>query len=132
MHVDVDHSLLTMSLRYSIFLVVLILRRPPRSTRIDTLFPYTTLFRSRHRPGDASSKYRRETTVPCLCCPRSDPLPGRLPNSRAPKSGRLRHPVGHTPPCIPLCPCLQEYRTTLLLPRHWDFHPGQKNPIRQT
>src|SRR3546814_5469425 len=24
------------------------LRRPPRSTRIDTLFPYTTLFRSAH------------------------------------------------------------------------------------
>src|SRR3546814_17839066 len=26
----------------------LMLRRPPRSTRTDTLFPYTTLFRSRH------------------------------------------------------------------------------------
>src|SRR3546814_13267277 len=24
-------------------------RRPPRSTRTDTLLPYTTLFRSRHR-----------------------------------------------------------------------------------
>src|SRR3546814_5817767 len=33
------------------------LRRPPRSTRTDTLFPYTTLFRSRaallDRPGSA-------------------------------------------------------------------------------
>src|SRR3546814_11691560 len=27
----------------------LMLRRPPRSTRTDTLFPYTTLFRSPHR-----------------------------------------------------------------------------------
>src|SRR3546814_5551512 len=28
------------------------IRRPPRSTRTDTLFPYTTLFRSQlHRPG---------------------------------------------------------------------------------
>src|SRR3546814_15677730 len=27
--------------------VVLMLRRPPRSTRTDTLLPYTTLFRSR-------------------------------------------------------------------------------------
>src|SRR3546814_6239270 len=27
------------------------LRRPPRSTRIDTLFPYTTLFRSWSGPG---------------------------------------------------------------------------------
>src|SRR3546814_6594899 len=25
------------------------IRRPPRSTRTDTLFPYTTLFRSGHR-----------------------------------------------------------------------------------
>src|SRR3546814_10491177 len=25
------------------------IRRPPRSTRTDTLFPYTTLFRSYHR-----------------------------------------------------------------------------------
>src|SRR3546814_13887772 len=28
------------------------IRRPPRSTRTDTLFPYTTLFRSRERLGD--------------------------------------------------------------------------------
>src|SRR3546814_17038848 len=27
------------------------LRRPPRSTRTDPLFPYTTLFRSVRRPG---------------------------------------------------------------------------------
>src|SRR3546814_11204174 len=27
----------------------LMIRRPPRSTRTDTLFPYTTLFRSYHR-----------------------------------------------------------------------------------
>src|SRR3546814_10037916 len=30
----------------SSFFVVLMRRRPPRSTRTDTLFPYTTLFRS--------------------------------------------------------------------------------------
>src|SRR3546814_20525916 len=36
-----------------IFFFCLIIRRPPRSTRTDTLFPYTTLFRSalaRNRP----------------------------------------------------------------------------------
>src|SRR3546814_20159762 len=27
------------------------IRRPPRSTRTDTLFPYTTLFRSHRRTG---------------------------------------------------------------------------------
>src|SRR3546814_8487013 len=29
----------------------LMIRRPPRSTRTDTLFPYTTLFRSRRSRG---------------------------------------------------------------------------------
>src|SRR3546814_14351253 len=31
---------------YLVFLCFLMIRRPPRSTRTDTLFPYTTLFRS--------------------------------------------------------------------------------------
>src|SRR3546814_15277295 len=31
---------------YMIYLFFLMIRRPPRSTRTDTLFPYTTLFRS--------------------------------------------------------------------------------------
>src|SRR3546814_2257445 len=30
------------------FLFILMIRRPPRSTRTDTLCPYTTLFRSEH------------------------------------------------------------------------------------
>src|SRR3546814_17847998 len=32
--------------RFSCLFFFLIIRRPPRSTRTDTLFPYTTLFRS--------------------------------------------------------------------------------------
>src|SRR3546814_18418259 len=32
------------------FFFFLMLRRPPRSTRTDTLFPYTTLFRSPEQP----------------------------------------------------------------------------------
>src|SRR3546814_8431282 len=36
------------------------MRRPARSTRTDTLFPYTTLFRSRrHRPHDPAAPDRR-------------------------------------------------------------------------
>src|SRR3546814_6984535 len=31
---------------FLLFLFFLMIRRPPRSTRTDTLFPYTTLFRS--------------------------------------------------------------------------------------
>src|SRR3546814_149082 len=34
------------------------IRRPPRSTRTDTLFPYTTLVRSDHRRGDAAHDFR--------------------------------------------------------------------------
>src|SRR3546814_14847399 len=34
-----------------IFVFFLMIRRPPRSTRTDTLFPYTTLFRSRRGAG---------------------------------------------------------------------------------
>src|SRR3546814_16404121 len=32
------------------------IRRPPRSTRTDTLFPYTTLFRSRRKAATASPR----------------------------------------------------------------------------
>src|SRR3546814_3953936 len=32
------------------------IRRPPRSTRTDTLFPYTTLFRSKLKAGPAPRK----------------------------------------------------------------------------
>src|SRR3546814_14539940 len=35
-----------MSCVCGLFFVFLIIRRPPRSTRTDPLFPYTTLFRS--------------------------------------------------------------------------------------
>src|SRR3546814_2076409 len=42
------------------------IRRPPRSTRTDTLFPYTTLFRSPHdcagaRPPDRRRRCRADT-----------------------------------------------------------------------
>src|SRR3546814_20485651 len=40
-------------LSLAIFLLFcLMIRRPPRSTRTDTLFPYTTLFRSDHDAAD--------------------------------------------------------------------------------
>src|SRR3546814_4247432 len=41
------------------------IRRPPRSTRTDTLFPYTTLFRSWHsqtRCGSRRSQSSRRST----------------------------------------------------------------------
>src|SRR3546814_1431848 len=35
----------------------LMIRRPPRSTRTDTLFPYTTLFRSRLGSEEAAERF---------------------------------------------------------------------------
>src|SRR3546814_19448703 len=46
------------------FLFVMILQ-PPRSTRTDTLFPYTTLFRS--RPGEGGE---RDRGGHCIASPR--------------------------------------------------------------
>src|SRR3546814_17418623 len=45
---------------YYVFVFFLMLRRPPGSTRTDTLFPYTTLFRSvRRRAFGRSGKGAR-------------------------------------------------------------------------
>src|SRR3546814_14947100 len=58
------------------------IRRPPRSTRTDTLFPYTTLFRSAQKPGCGSRqddpqgcRPRRTCSGACEVDPRH--LPGR-------------------------------------------------------
>src|SRR3546814_7755994 len=40
------------------------LRLPPISTRTDTLFPYTTLFRSHHSHGVGANGY----SGACRCC----------------------------------------------------------------
>src|SRR3546814_11373266 len=53
----------TGSLSFFFFFFFLMILRPPRSTRTDTLFPYTTLFRSRH------SASRVERGVPLLLHP---------------------------------------------------------------
>src|SRR3546814_11164199 len=54
------------------FFFFLMIRRPPRSTRTDTLFPYTTLFRSYGfcEPQGNSSQWYLETLGPQYQCPR--------------------------------------------------------------
>src|SRR3546814_7796156 len=42
-----------------LFVFFLMIRRPPRSTRTDTLFPYTTLFRAPYRGGRGPGGDRR-------------------------------------------------------------------------
>src|SRR3546814_11048988 len=41
------------------------IRRPPRSTRTDTLFPYTTLFRSDEHPANPHDPPRLRFAGPC-------------------------------------------------------------------
>src|SRR3546814_10016161 len=48
----------------------LMIRRPPRSTRTDTLFPYTTLFRSSGRPAKVDGGPTGTVTPACgTYCP---------------------------------------------------------------
>src|SRR3546814_9585465 len=60
-----------------VFVFFLMIRRPPRSTRTDTLFPYTTLFRSLRPLGPGRA---------------GEGLPARPP------SARLRRGAGGTEP----------------------------------
>src|SRR3546814_2382772 len=53
------------------------IRRPPRSTRTDTLFPYTTLFRS-SRVSALRAGWRG-----CILTPRSRPLTSRSPHEHS-------------------------------------------------
>src|SRR3546814_2063101 len=50
--IDILSCSLTFSCIGFTLLFFLMIRRPPRSTRTDTLFPYTTLFRSPRKRGD--------------------------------------------------------------------------------
>src|SRR3546814_11084720 len=65
------------------------IRRPPRSTRTDTLFPYTTLFRSPPTPGIAGHAG--------LVCNRAS----RGPNSiRHPQRRRYTGRMSESPPAM--------------------------------
>src|SRR3546814_15443571 len=56
----------------SVWCFFLMLRRPPRSTRTDTLFPYTTLFRS---PGFQVPKSFTLLAAVCIRSPMAWPPP---------------------------------------------------------
>src|SRR3546814_18238345 len=48
-----------MDVRLLCYFFFLMIRRPPRSTRTDTLFPYTTLFRSSGPPPRGVARHGR-------------------------------------------------------------------------
>src|SRR3546814_10048777 len=66
------------------------IRRPPRSTRTDTLFPYTTLFRS------AASRSRHKTAF-CAAW-RAVAAPRPAPAARGAAPARHRDPLPRLPP----------------------------------
>src|SRR3546814_1533363 len=65
------------------------LRRPPRSTRTDTLFPYTTLFRSRVIVRKSPNRTLIDTVLACTPARRS-----RDPTSSARRSSTPRSRCG--------------------------------------
>src|SRR3546814_7820609 len=75
-----------------LFFFFLMIRRPPRSTRTDTLFPYTTLFRS-----TIGGRIREE--------PLSDPPPDRQTRDRRAGAGFLHLlavvPLDHLQGAVP-------------------------------
>src|SRR3546814_7532050 len=67
------------------------IRRPPRSTRTDTLFPYTTLFRSRPTRPLRSKPRHRSLPSPSPMLPTTQPMPPHWPlPSRSDPQGPIR------------------------------------------
>src|SRR3546814_3659449 len=109
------------------------IRRPPRSTRTDTLFPYTTLFRSpddparphgarpgdvRRRPGVAHLRRLQDGHTPGRPAPADERGTGR---DRAPderrgreRGDRLVQAGRRTAPDPPLYPARSEEHTSEL------------------
>src|SRR3546814_20353293 len=72
----------------------LMIRRPPRSKRTDTLFPYTTLFRS-----------SADLPLPCLCGASYTDWQQELMESNEPRPGSgIRKPQLDVDPAMPADP----------------------------
>src|SRR3546814_7662151 len=87
------------------------IRRPPRSTRTDTLFPYTTLFRSERCPRAGADRRRHQ--VGPVPLPRLAPRGhgGPHPSERLPA---LRHDgEGGRLPARPAVPRSEEHTSEL-------------------
>src|SRR3546814_16242049 len=106
----------------------LMIRRPPRSTRTDTLFPYTTLFRSRRGGGRAEGRrqgharplwYRRAWAPPL----RSFGRPSITPATESRETGSRQRRPRWRPPYIELrCRMLPSgafSQTSLAPPATW-------------
>src|SRR3546814_8486765 len=86
----------------------LMIRRPPRSTRTDTLFPYTTLFRSDRSQAPPCRRAARRR--------RACPPPRRPCRDRGSHHPRITNPVAGNP--------ARHHRPV----RYWR-HPGTRRQI---
>src|SRR3546814_9314307 len=77
------------------------IRRPPRSTRTDTLFPYTTLFRSLDDATREAQVLRRELDDARADAQR-DPLT-QLPNRRVLEERYAIPTDAHAAICLAMC-----------------------------
>src|SRR3546814_5710174 len=77
------------------------IRRPPRSTRPDTLFPYTTLFRSR-QPGRASRRTHSADATAVKCPVMSYLTLPRCRTSRPGNTWQDDRQIGRAPVCTPV------------------------------
>src|SRR3546814_20476348 len=109
----------------------LMIRRPPRSTRTDTLFPYTTLFRSVALVRAAGAEDR------CLARHR-DRRRAAVRHRRAPAPGRRQGPAGldagqlrrvPAPPRVDLGPPRAGARPLRRRPRVAELR-GARDPLR--
>src|SRR3546814_16126726 len=80
---------------YIVDVFFLMIRRPPRSTRTDTLCPYTTLFRS----ADPARRARRRDDSPAALDPQAIEAEGERDRAQRRHQLRLVHPVGIEPAC---------------------------------
>src|SRR3546814_1907539 len=87
------------------------IRRPPRSTRTDTLFPYTTLFRTDGDPGGFADRLGRSSVR--FRAWRDRPRQGRR------RAGRLRLP-----------PALSGDRRGVRRLQIYRRDPGDGDPVR--
>src|SRR3546814_9468538 len=91
------------------------IRRPPRSTRTDTLFPYTTLFRSLKQ----NCAYAENQDERCEILPDLDAPPSKRRGDEEQKDDHEREDVGYPP------------RQHILYPRGGNQQSQRKDEIVQ-
>src|SRR3546814_19014240 len=119
-YVDKLMYLIVSNIYVFFFLMIL---RPPRSTRTDTLFPYTTLFRS------SAQSYSLPLTAANLCNRAIELMLIMLPRPRGAMRRATAWPTRQTPVRLVSRTCAQSCSvisrkgavaaTTALLPRIW-------------